>query len=341
MQDLAWHCDNSRGHAREVASKSPNAWGLYDMHGNVWEWCLDWLGADQRKMGDLVFERPRTSMRARRGGSWFLSPKQCRAGFRSGADANSAEFTLGFRVVLAPATPAVEGTWTPLATARPSAPQKPVAGKSWTVPGLGLELVAIRPGDFLLHSRSSGGKGLRMKVRQAFWMGRTEVTQAQHTRVTGANQSRFKNPSHPVESVSWWDASAFCAALTEMERSQGRLPADFEYRLPTETEWEYCCRAGTAGGFAGNLAELGWYAANSNKSTHPAKTKDPNAWGLYDMHGNVWEWCLGGSGDRPYRGGSWYNLESHCTSSKRMTMRPDFSHPSVGFRVALAPKRNR
>ena len=341
LDNLAWHCENSRGHAREVGSKTPNAWGLYDMYGNVWEWCQDWLGADERKLGRLVFEEPNSSMRAKRGGSWFLSPRHCRADRRAGADANKGDFTLGFRVVLAPATPRVEGTWTPLAVRAPAAAVKPTVGTSWTVPGLDLELVPIRPGSFVVQSRSAGGRGLRMTVRQDFWIGRTEVTQAEYTKVTGANPSRFSAPAHPADSVSWWDASAFCSALTERERVQGRLPADFEYRLPTETEWEYCCRAGSLGGFAGPLSGLAWYAENSNQTTHPVKTKDPNPWGLYDMHGNVWEWCLGGSGDKPYRGGSWYNLESYCQSSKRMAVRPDFSHPTVGFRVALAPKRNR
>ena len=341
LDSMAWHCDNSRGHAREVGGKPANAWGLHDMYGNVWEWCQDWLGANERKLGRIVFEEASASMRARRGGSWFLSPRFCRADYRAGADPNKGDFTLGFRVVLAQPTPRAEGTWVPLAAARPSAPQKPVIGKSWSVPGLGLELVAIQPGSFVMRTRSAGGRGLRMKVRQAFWMGRTEVTQDEYTRVAGANPSKFNRPTHPVDSVSWWDASAFCAALNERERAQGRLLADFEYRLPTETEWEYCCRAGSAGGFAGPLAGLAWYAKNSNKTTHPVKTKDPNLWGLYDTHGNVWEWCLGGSGDKPYRGGSWYNLDSYCQASKRMTARPDFSHPTVGFRVALAPIRDR
>ena len=144
-----------------------------------------------------------------------------------------------------------------------------------------------------------------------------------------------------MEQVSWNDAVAYCAALTTRGRNAGRIPADYEYRLPTEAEWEYACRSGTTTAFSyGNdnppdydsLTHYGWYSGNSGGTTHPVGQKLPNAWGLYDMHGNVWEWCQdwytqllpGGSvtdptaprvgSNRMMRGGCWSN-DDRCRSA--------------------------
>ena len=188
-------------------------------------------------------------------------------------------------------------------------------------------------------------------------MSKYEVTQAQYKAVMGTNPSYRKGDNKPVESVSWHDAVAYCAKLTEQEKAAGRLPAGYEYRLPTEAEWEYACRAGTTteysfGNDENQLGAYAWY--NSIAPTHPVGQKKPNGWGLYDMHGNVWEWCLDWHGDYPggstadpqgptvgtscvRRGGRWGSPARYCRSATRDYSQPNFRHSGVGFRIVLAP----
>jgi len=131
-------------------------------------------------------------------------------------------------------------------------------------------------------------------------MGKYEVTQGEYLGVMDSNPSAFRTDlSLPVETVSWFDATSYCWALTQRERAAGRIPSNCLYRLPTEAEWEYACRAWTSDrrfsdgddpGYT-NLTNYAWYEVNSGGTTHPVGQKLPNAWGLYDMHGNVFEWC--------------------------------------------------
>jgi len=196
-----------------------------------------------------------------------------------------------------------------------------------------------------------------------FYMMTTEVTQAQWQAVMGSNPSYFDEcgGNCPVEEVSWNDVQDFIAALNARD---SRI-----YRLPTEAEWEYAARAGTTTAFYNgditqeysdpidpNLDAIGWYGGNSGSTTHPVAQKQPNAWGLYDMSGNVWEWCQdwygaypdnasvdpGGPSDaslRVIRGGSWFNYARDCRSALRNYDYPSARRSSVGFRLALSPGR--
>jgi formylglycine-generating enzyme required for sulfatase activity len=181
-----------------------------------------------------------------------------------------------------------------------------------------------------------------------------EVTQGQWEALMGSNPSNFKGADLPVEQVSWTEAMEFCRKLTERERAAGRLPEGYAYTLPTEAQWEYACRAGTTGNYAGDLNSMGWYAHNSGNMTHHVGQKQANAWGLFDMHGNVWEWCLdwysiypGGSVTDPIgpssgtnrvnRGGSWSYTALSCRSATRSWYAPGTRLNTLGFRVALAP----
>ena len=176
----------------------------------------------------------------------------------------------------------------------------------------------------------------------------------------GTNPAAFKQALHPVEMISWEDATEFCLRLSELpgEKAAGRF-----YRLPTEAEWEYACRAGTTaeysfGDDASQLGDFGWFSANSDSKTQPVGQKQPNPWGLYDMHGNVWEWCEDwyvyfeplpvtdplspetGS-TRVFRGGCWKHGETLCRSSDRIGDYPSRGIDVYGFRVAMSLSSSR
>ena len=135
-------------------------------------------------------------------------------------------------------------------------------------------------------------ENVAVTLTSPFWLGKTEAMQTQWQAVMGNTPSNFKGSSRPVENVSWTEATEFCRKLTERERAVGRLPDGLTYTLPTEAQWEYACRAGTTGDYAGELNAMAWYNQNTGSTTHAVGTKQANAWGLHDMRGNVWEWCL-------------------------------------------------
>ncbi|MBL8801222.1 MAG: formylglycine-generating enzyme family protein [Planctomycetes bacterium] len=208
----------------------------------------------------------------------------------------------------------------------------------------------------------------QVTISYCFWMGATEVTQAQYAALMGTNPSNFPGANNPVEQVSWFDAQAYCAALTAQQSAQGAVPQGYEYRLPTEAEWEYACRAGTTSEFnvgASLLCNQAMFSYSYHSNSHcwnvsgplpgprPAGSYAPNAWGLYDMHGNVWEWCLdsvatysaspvtdpfvaSGPG-RVIRGGGWYDYSIVCRSAFRNYRGPGDANDYLGFRVVLAP----
>jgi formylglycine-generating enzyme required for sulfatase activity len=156
-------------------------------------------------------------------------------------------------------------------------------------PDFNLEMVDIPAGKFNMGSNKyDNEKPIHEVIVPAFQIGKYPITQAQY-RVMGTNPSHFSgNPQNPVEMVTWFDAQAFCKKLSQLT---GKT-----YRLPTEAEWEYACRAGTETRFSfgddeNQLGDYAWFSGNSDNVTHPVGKKRPNPWGIYDMHGNVWEWC--------------------------------------------------
>jgi formylglycine-generating enzyme required for sulfatase activity len=218
----------------------------------------------------------------------------------------------------------------------------------------------------------------RVTISQGFWMGKYEVTQAEYLAVMGSNPSYFTGDlSYPVGGVNWNDAVAYCAALTARERKTGRLPAGYAYRLPTEAEWEYACRAGTTTPFHyGNELRSGMANFDGRAEYPPCGGSSgtcwcwnqsgiylgrttsvgsyaPNAWGLYDMHGNMWEWCqdwfdyyAGGIAVDPQgpatgsshviRGGNWREYGHSCRSAARSVAYETRILYDVGFRMVLA-----
>jgi formylglycine-generating enzyme required for sulfatase activity len=228
---------------------------------------------------------------------------------------------------------------------------------------IGMKLALIPKGTFMMGSSvseegrdSDEGPQHSVTISKDYYLGVYEVTQEQYQRITGKNPSEFKGANNPVEKISWEDAVAFCKKLSELpeEKAAGRV-----YRLPTEAEWEYACRAGSTTRFGfgdsdSQLGSYGWFSTNSGNTTHPVGEKLPNAWGLYDMHGNVWEWCsdyfvdkyLNGAVTDPTgpatgsyrvnRGGCWKYLAANCRSASRSSYFPGNRLNYVGFRVALS-----
>jgi len=208
------------------------------------------------------------------------------------------------------------------------------------------------------------GPQTEVTLTHGFYICQHEVTQGEYLAVTGSNPSYFTGDTNrPVEQVSWNDATNYCGQLTAQEQAAGRIPTNWVYRLPTEAEWEYACRAGTTNRFCYGddpgytlLGQYAWYGGNSGSLAHPVRQKRPNGWGLYDMYGNVYEWCSdwygaypGGSvsdptgpssgSDRVYRGGCWDHDAYRCRSADRSWGYPGYpAHRdfNLGFRAALA-----
>ncbi len=232
--------------------------------------------------------------------------------------------------------------------------------------GVSMKLTPIPAGSFMMGSPtgeikrgSDEGPQHRVKISRPYYMGTYEVTQAQYQAVMGASPSKLNGSNNPVEYVSWYDAVAFCRSLSA---KTGR-----KVRLPTEAQWEYACRAGTTTPFstgqtisADQANYVGWETygngrtgVNRNKTT-PVGSFPPNAFGLYDMHGNVWEWCSDFYGENYYananpvdpkgpntgeyrvlRGGSWIDHPRNCRSANRSVISPDFRIYFRGFRVSV------
>ncbi len=218
------------------------------------------------------------------------------------------------------------------------------------------------PGEFTMGSpksepgRQSSERRIDVKHTRGFWMGKYEVTQEEWQRVMNSNPSSYRGKNLPVEQVSWPDANEFCDNLNKLARTAGELPKGWEYRLPTEAQWEYACRAGSTTPYSfGNdpkqLGDYAWYRENSGMKTHPIGKKKPNNWGLHDMHGNVFEWCMdsfqefppGGddpvvlkeAGVRIFRGSSYGAIPRFCRTAVRSRFTPDSRAPYLGIRVVL------
>lgn len=221
------------------------------------------------------------------------------------------------------------------------------------------------PGTTLVAFEKDSDK-VSVTLGKGFWLGETEVTQGQWSKCMGTVPWKGAYVSEgvecPVVAVSYLDAALFCLKLTSEERNAGRLPKGWKYSLPTEAQWEYGCRADSKTHFSfgdseSQLGEFGWWGARvggknakSEHSAHAVGQKKANAWGLKDMHGNVWEWCLDSYGSklpggrdpvgadrlsfRVIRGGAWGNDAAGCRSSVRGSLSAENCGRDIGFRVA-------
>jgi len=388
--DAAWYEENA-SRARPVGGRRANAWGLCDMQGNAFEWCLDvyqpgYDGACEdsgARTDDPALPQPAWRY-VLRGGSWSGSARQLSPSYRSRRIRNFARPDTGFRIVVSSGDP---GAAKPAAVVRAEKRgdakciRDEQKGRTLlTARGVRFEFVRIPAGEFTMGGTGEIEKPWhKVQIGCEFEMGVTEVTIAQFRaflEATGYVSDGQKegygwlrqgtqdwqcednldwrrvtadeSDDCPATLVSWYDAMAFCRWLS-VESGQ-------QIRLPSEAEWEYACRAGTAGLFAGELGAMGWSQHNSGGCVHPVAQKQPNAWGLYDMHGNVWEWCLDffttsyegaptdgrprwnvdGPTDVVSRGGSIGNPPGWLASSCRMGTQPSASHYNNGFRLVRA-----
>ena len=244
------------------------------------------------------------------------------------------------------------------------AKQGPTPSTALTLPesadSMGMKFKLIPAGKFTM---GEGDDAHEVTLTKPFKMGIHEVTQAQYEQVMGVNPSQwsfYQTAVKPVENVSWLEALEFCRKLSALPAEKAAANV---YRLPTEAEWEYACRAGTTTKFSfgddeSHLGHYACYGENSDeyvgiRATHPVGGKQPNAWGLYDMHGNVWEWCQDWYGDYPTgavtdpsgpasgrgrvrRGGGWSSFAEQCRSAFRIRLSPANRNPSNGFRVVCS-----
>ena len=222
--------------------------------------------------------------------------------------------------------------------------------------GVKMEFVLVRPGSFIMGSDENTGDGdespmHKVTFTQPFYLGKYEVTQEQWEAVTGGNPSGFKGARRPVDTVSWDDCQNF---LAKLQAKTGR-----KFALPTEAQWEFACRAGTTspwsfGDAEARAGDYAWIGENSGNATHPVGEKKPNAWGLYDVHGNVWEWCADWYEKHSYpssdatdpsgppsgtahilRGGAWGEHPNNIRSAVRNCLGPDGRHDGTGLRCVL------
>jgi formylglycine-generating enzyme required for sulfatase activity len=361
-----------KGGTHPVRRKAPNPLGMYDMLGNVYEWCLDASAFPVKGYRDGDVTDPAAapndvgSGRVMRGGSWRSFARGVRAADRYAYDPASRFGSLGFRLARGQ-EPGPELEAEPRLRSGPRPARDALASEfvedrfgifmSFPVGDVVQRLRWIPDGTFTMGSPETEegrwedeGPQHEVTISEGYWLGETPVTQALWEAVMGSNPSQFRGPDRPVEQVSWEDCQQF------LERLNAMVPG-LEGRLPTEAEWERACRAGTAGPtWAGKntaqvLRKLAWYGDNSGHQSHPVGKKPPNPWGLYDMLGNVWEWCEDRRGPyeaapvtdprglavgsyRVMRGGSWSSYARYVRAAYRAAYDPANRDGLLGFRLA-------
>ncbi len=424
--DVAWYYDNSSAlgssspdyGTHTVGTKAPNELGLYDMSGNVLEWCQDWFDWYSSEAQTNPIGPTSGSYRVIRGGGWYNGAWYCRVSSRVSGTPTLTSDILGLRLALDPdnstkfrvsetvvtvmvgssqsveilngngsytisggegiittsingnsltVTGVEEGTstvyLTDTSTGATSVLTVIVQSKeTFTVNGVTFTMVAVEGGTFTMGATAEQGsdaydseKPAHQVTLSSYCIGQTEVTQALWQAVMGSNPSYFNGGSYgtnlqrPVEYVSWHDCQTF---ITKLNQLTGKT-----FRLPTEAEWEFAARGGNLSQgykYAGSntIGDVAWYFSNSSSTTHAVATKAPNELGLYDMSGNVWEWCQDWYGSyssyaqtnpvgpssgsyRVKRGGSWGNYAGYCRVSIRDNNTPSYTGIGLGLRLAL------
>ncbi len=359
LEKHGWFAGNSAGISHEIGTLLPNRWGFHDMHGNLSEWCLDWFAPRLEPPPSLVDPcGPNDGFRRVCRGGNFLSPAdECGSGHRERYEPGDSMECFGLRVAMS--LPGKGGgCW----AGRVEPDVRPGVRRRLGIVhnSVGIELKELPAGKFEMGALDAApGEDRRhpVTISKAFFVSVYEVTNQQWERVTGEQPpGAGGSPYVPVTGVTWVQADGFCDILSRLpaERAAGR-----RYRLPTEAEWEYACRAGEKKAFCFGdnlvlLSDYAWHGGNARNQLHPVGFKRPNAWGLYDMHGNAAEWChdfwaaypRGAVQDpegpvrgekRVVRGGNWANLDVHDYESATRDKKPpnDLLEGILGFRIVM------
>lgn len=382
LRALAWF-DNTSSicETYRVGVRAPNAWNIHDMHGNVMEWCSDWSGGHASVSSINPMGPFNGEFRVVRGGSSQSSSIYCRSAYSTGFTPSSKSVTIGFRLAIVSGNHEHNGLSLKPAGLESQDLVGNSAGESRRV--FDFDLIWCPPGEFLMgsaeQSAGSAVSGIKPTVeeegRQAdetahrviltkgFWLSKSEVTQKIWLQSAASNPSTFVGENLPVENISWLEVQEWFSVIN----AKFSLPSGWIFALPTEAQWEYACRAGSNLPFPStNPEDYCWYKINSNGRTNPVAQKRSNAWGIFDMHGNVSEWCLDYYGEysspsvdpsfgvrknsdlglkssffndslnqRVVRGGAWSSTIDRCRSAWRGRASPDVRVNVVGFRLAL------
>ncbi len=358
VDSVAWYTDNSGGKPHSAAGKQANAWGLYDMTGNISEWMEDCWNDNYRgaPTDGSAWGSGDCRKRIIRGGAWNIGQQQAYATYRLRMESSYRGLSFGFRLARVIETDQVTIPNLGQAAAAPSVLDK---AESNLQPGRVFkdcadcpEMIIVPPGSFEMGSNEGESDERpvhRVSIASAFALAKTEVTQKQWRSVMGRNPSQFSKfgDDHPVEQVNWHDAQEF---VQKLSKKTGKV-----YRLPSEAEWEYACRAGGRHAYCGSndIDSVAWVESNSGFKTHSVAGKQANAWGLFDMSGNVVEWTAdcrnsdysgaptdgsawssGNCGQRALRGGSWFFVPYAARATIRLGNDPKSRSAFFGFRPA-------
>ena len=383
INKVAWWVENSKKNICEVGRKFSNDLGIYDMSGNVWEWCRDWFEADYYTYASTTNPQGPLSgaQRILRGGAWNNKEWHSRVTTRSFYEPAARSANLGFRIALEPAKDLFDIKSLKDAVKNFSPKYTSAKNRNFKIGDLSFEMVFVEGGTFTMGCISDpedcfeNEEPTHSVTLSDFYVGKWQVTQQLWEKVMGTTLIEQRNlldstlalhgegNLHPMYFINYNECQAFCEKLNQLLEKQ--LPEGYKFSIPSEAQWEYAARGGKkskgypySGG--DNVGKVAWYEEFSNELTHEVGTKKKNELGIYDMSGNVWEWCIDffdgfyynysistdPTGpvygyERSLRGGSWRSIPQGCRVSCRFKSSPNERASNCGLRLALVKENTK